>query len=134
MNSNVSEMASCEVLLKNQERPSQRRPRPLTFAEFGADLKPYFTTYQDPERPSSFLELGLDVEKESSTFDTRVGKVCKQRMFHFVCEINKSHKTLKDCMCIMTWFLAQQKPVTHSHHRHFRPHHVMSSSWSNLPL
>lgn len=77
MNSNVSEMASCEVLLKNQERPSQRRPRPLTFAEFGADLKPYFTTYQDPERPSSFLELGLDVEKESSTFDTRVGKYRK---------------------------------------------------------
>ncbi|XP_071840313.1 uncharacterized protein [Apostichopus japonicus] len=69
-------MAASEVLV-NQYSASQQRPRPLTFAEFGTDLKPYFTTYQDPERPLSFLELGLDVEKESSTFDTRVGKYRK---------------------------------------------------------
>ncbi|XP_071805113.1 uncharacterized protein [Asterias amurensis] len=47
--------------------------RPATFAEFGLDLKPYFTLYKDQDRPATFAHFGVDVERERPVVDTVVG-------------------------------------------------------------
>ncbi len=49
--------------------------RPLTFAEFGLDLKPYFTTYKDLDRPATFAHFGVDVEREKPIVKSFVGPV-----------------------------------------------------------
>ena len=49
--------------------------RPATFAEFGLDLKPYFTLYKDQDRPATFAHFGVDVERERPVVDTVVGPV-----------------------------------------------------------
>ncbi|XP_022104255.1 uncharacterized protein LOC110986588 [Acanthaster planci] len=47
--------------------------RPATFAEFGLDMKPYFTLYKDHDRPATFAHFGVDVERERPLVDTVVG-------------------------------------------------------------
>ncbi|XP_072019297.1 uncharacterized protein [Amphiura filiformis] len=47
--------------------------RPVTFAEFGLDMKPYFTTYKDRDRPSTFAHFGVDVEREKPIVKSFVG-------------------------------------------------------------
>ncbi|XP_038075543.1 uncharacterized protein LOC119743225 [Patiria miniata] len=47
--------------------------RPATFAEFGLDMKPYFTLCKDHDRPATFAHFGVDVERERPLVDTVVG-------------------------------------------------------------
>lgn len=70
-------MAAVETRrVKNGGEGSHRRQeRPVTFAEFGLDLKPYFTEFKDHDRPSTFAEFGVDVERDRPTVDTLVGPV-----------------------------------------------------------
>ena len=53
----------------------KRSERPLTFAEFGLDMKPYFTTFKDRDRPATFANFGVDVEREKPTVNSLVGPV-----------------------------------------------------------
>ena len=57
------------------EGSHRRQERPVTFAEFGLDLKPYFTEFKDDDRPSTFADFGVDVESERTTVDTLIGPV-----------------------------------------------------------
>ncbi|XP_072175297.1 uncharacterized protein [Diadema setosum] len=80
---------------KNGGDNSRRQERPVTFAEFGLDLKPYFTEFKDHDRPSTFADFGVDVERERSTIDTLVGPYRK------FSKLNREEKVFL-VLCLLT--------------------------------
>ena len=87
-----------ESKLRPKPPGTLRAERPVTFAEFGLDMKPYFTTFKDHDRPATFAHFGVDVEREKPIVKSFVGPVSSNLGYSY--QKVSSKMQLACCICI----------------------------------